>query len=192
MELDFSNRFVFVINKAKVQKGKVVFSVSVKDIDLVNPTGNMNLLTEIPIGSFLNVRFDIDISSPFGDCNNCAPQYGFGYNFQSLFSFKTNNSDYSWGCNCDSNLYVCNNSGAIFVCASKLNSSVVQNPNNLPGGYITWRDGCTGNPSLVCPTSDDCTLCQDITCGTTTSFYIGNSKTAGNIKVVHQPMVITK
>jgi len=64
MELDFSNRFVFVINKAKVQKGKVVFIVSVKDIDLVNPTGNMNLLTEIPIGSFINIRFDIDDCAP--------------------------------------------------------------------------------------------------------------------------------
>jgi hypothetical protein len=63
MELDFSNRYVFIINKAKIKNDKVVFTVSVKDIDLVNPTGNMNLLTEIPQGSFLNVRFDIDTTS---------------------------------------------------------------------------------------------------------------------------------
>lgn len=36
---------------------KVVFTVSVKDIDLVNSTSN---LTIIPRGTFLNVRFDID------------------------------------------------------------------------------------------------------------------------------------
>jgi hypothetical protein len=64
MELDFSNRYVFIINKAKIKNDKVVFTVSVKDINLVNPTGNMNLLTEIPQGSFLNVRFDIDITNP--------------------------------------------------------------------------------------------------------------------------------
>lgn len=64
MELDFSNRYVFIINKAKIKNDKVVFTVSVKDINLVNPTGNMNLLTEIPQGSFLNVRFDIDAINP--------------------------------------------------------------------------------------------------------------------------------
>jgi hypothetical protein len=30
----------------------------------------MRLLKKIPIGSFLNVRFDIDFSSNVGDCNN--------------------------------------------------------------------------------------------------------------------------
>ena len=64
MELDFSNRYLFIINKAKIKNDKVVFTVSVKDIDLVNTTGNMNLLTEIPQGSFLNVRFDIDTTNP--------------------------------------------------------------------------------------------------------------------------------
>lgn len=60
MWLDFSNRFVFVINNAKVKNKKVVFIVSVKDISLINPLRNINLLTKIPIGSFMNVRFDIN------------------------------------------------------------------------------------------------------------------------------------
>ena len=57
MELDLSNRFVFVITNAKVKHKKVIFTVSVKEIDLVNKT---TLLTQIPVGSFRNVRFDID------------------------------------------------------------------------------------------------------------------------------------
>jgi hypothetical protein len=60
MELDFSNRYVFVITDAKIENDKVVFYVSTGPIDLVNPTGDMKLLKKIPIGSFLNVRFDID------------------------------------------------------------------------------------------------------------------------------------
>jgi len=56
MELDFLNRYVFVIKKAKMQKGKVVFTVSTKEINLVNPTGNLNLLTVIPQGTFLGMR----------------------------------------------------------------------------------------------------------------------------------------
>jgi hypothetical protein len=61
MELDLSSRFVFVITNAKVKHKKVVFTVSVKEIDLVNKT---TPLTQIPVGSFRNVRFDID--SAFG------------------------------------------------------------------------------------------------------------------------------
>lgn len=57
MELDIGNRFVFVLTNAKVKNDKVVFTVSVKEIDLVNSTSN---LTIIPRGTFLNVRFDID------------------------------------------------------------------------------------------------------------------------------------
>jgi len=57
MELDLS-RFVFVITNAKVKHKKVVFTVSVKEID-----HKTTPLTQIPIGSFRNVRFDID--SPF-------------------------------------------------------------------------------------------------------------------------------
>jgi len=56
MELDQGNRFVFVLTNAKVKNDKVVFTVSVKEIDLIT-TSN---LTVIPRGTFLNVRFDID------------------------------------------------------------------------------------------------------------------------------------
>ena len=72
IELDFSNRYVVVITDAKIQKGKVVFNVSTGPIDLVNPTCDMRLLKKIPIGSFLNIRFDIDwVANPFnkGDWN---------------------------------------------------------------------------------------------------------------------------
>jgi hypothetical protein len=61
IELDFSNRYVVVITDAKIENDKVVFYVSTSPIDLVNPTCNMRLLKKIPIGSFLNVRFDIDV-----------------------------------------------------------------------------------------------------------------------------------
>ena len=64
MELDFYNRYVFVIKKAKVKHEKVVFTVSTKEINLVNPTGNLNLLTVIPQGTFLGMRFDIDAALP--------------------------------------------------------------------------------------------------------------------------------
>jgi hypothetical protein len=60
IELDFSNQYVVVITDAKIEKDKVVFYVSTGPIDLVNPTCDMRLLKKIPIGSFLNVRFDID------------------------------------------------------------------------------------------------------------------------------------
>jgi len=62
MELDFFNRYIFVIKKAKMQKGKVVFTVSTKEINLINltPTDNLNLLTVIPQGTFLDMRFDIN------------------------------------------------------------------------------------------------------------------------------------
>ncbi len=59
IELDFSNQYVVVITDAKIENDKVVFYVSTGPIDLVNPTCDMRLLKKIPIGSFLNVRFDI-------------------------------------------------------------------------------------------------------------------------------------
>jgi len=62
MELDFLNRYVFVIKNAKVKHEKVVFTVSTKEINLLpNPTGNLKLLTVIPQGTFLGMRFDIDV-----------------------------------------------------------------------------------------------------------------------------------
>ena len=70
IELDFSNRYVVVITDAKIENDKVVFYVSTGPIDLVNPTCDMKLLKKIPIGSFLNVRFDIDWH--FDLCANTA------------------------------------------------------------------------------------------------------------------------
>ena len=92
IELDFSNRYVVVITDAKIKNDKVVFYVSTGPIDLVNPTCNMRLLKKIPIGSFLNVRFDIDfnLSGNITPCKYSRPT------ISSLFISGYDSSKYDW------------------------------------------------------------------------------------------------
>ena len=51
---------VFVINKAKVKDGHIVFYVSSKDIDPNSTNKQIKKLKKIPVGKFHNARFDID------------------------------------------------------------------------------------------------------------------------------------
>ena len=54
------NKHVFVINKAKVKKGHIVFHVSSKDIDPNSTNKQIKKLKKIHVGEFHNARFDID------------------------------------------------------------------------------------------------------------------------------------
>jgi len=63
-------KHVFVINKAKVKKGHIVFKVSSKDIDPNNTNKQIKKLKKIPVGEFHNARFDID-SLPLFQFTSC-------------------------------------------------------------------------------------------------------------------------
>jgi len=54
------NKRVFVINKAKVKNGHIVFHVSSKDIDPNTTNKQIKKLKKIHVGEFHNARFDID------------------------------------------------------------------------------------------------------------------------------------
>jgi hypothetical protein len=70
MNLDNGKRYVFVINKAKVNKhDKVVFYVSSQDISLPS-NSQLKSLKKIPQGNFTNVRFDIDSYPGWLQCSN--------------------------------------------------------------------------------------------------------------------------
>jgi hypothetical protein len=56
------NKYVFVINNAKVNNGHVVFHVSSKYIDPNNTKKQIKKLKKIHTGEFHNARFDIDNS----------------------------------------------------------------------------------------------------------------------------------
>jgi hypothetical protein len=62
-------RHVFVINRAKVKDGHVVFYVSSKDIDKNSTNKVIENIKKIPQGQFHHARFDID---PSAYCTNCT------------------------------------------------------------------------------------------------------------------------
>ena len=67
MELD-NNKYVFVINNARMENGHVVFYVSSNKITIPsNANKVIKKLTKIPTGKFHNARFDID-STPDNNC----------------------------------------------------------------------------------------------------------------------------
>ena len=73
-------RHLFVINRAKVKDGHVVFYVSSKDIDKNSTNKVIEKIKKIPQGEFHNARFDIDaisFSDVSTDCytQQCEPQY---------------------------------------------------------------------------------------------------------------------
>jgi hypothetical protein len=69
METECDRNFAFVIDKANVNSsGRVVFTVSTKEISLENNT--YKKLTQLPVGKCNNVRFDID-ATPL-DSIKCA------------------------------------------------------------------------------------------------------------------------
>ena len=71
-----NNKHVFVINNAKVKKGRVVFYVSSKNIDPNNTNKVVKKLKKIPTTKkgemFRHVRFDIDDSDFLGVGGNCS------------------------------------------------------------------------------------------------------------------------
>ena len=61
METDNDKNFAFVIHEAYMNScGKVVFTVSTKNISISQNSSHSQQLTQLPIGHLKNVRFDID------------------------------------------------------------------------------------------------------------------------------------
>ena len=79
-----NNKYVFVINNAKVKKGRVVFYVSSKNIDPNNTNKVVKKLKKIPTTKkgemFRHVRFDIDDTSGFEGYNG---EYCSGFSSQA-------------------------------------------------------------------------------------------------------------
>ena len=97
-------RHVFVINRAKVKDGQVVFYVSSKDIDKNSTNKVIEKLKKIPQGKFHHARFDIDglsdgeIETCNGVFDSCMNSNSDNYNLCNLA--KTNCLDqYYWGYN---------------------------------------------------------------------------------------------
>lgn len=75
--------YAFVIHKVYFKSGHVVFTVSTKEIEI---SSNSDKITKLPIGTYKNIRFDID-----------APNNGWGVVYNRSDCGKGNVRWYSFG-----------------------------------------------------------------------------------------------
>jgi hypothetical protein len=96
-------RHVFVINRAKVKDGHVVFYVSSKDIDKNSTNKVIEKIKKIPQGEFHHARFDIDgltyneIATCDGEFYSCMNNSDQNYNKCNLVKLNCIDQYYGWG-----------------------------------------------------------------------------------------------
>ena len=83
METECDRNFAFVLDKPYVNKsGHIVFTVSTREISLQNNTSKK--LTQLPVGKFNNMRFDIDPRNSLIDLCNMLEEYPDSLYYQIL------------------------------------------------------------------------------------------------------------
>ena len=83
MEIGYK-KYIFVIKKAEINKNdKVVFYISMKEIQLDKKLNKMKKLKKIPTGKYKNVRFDVDCDGSGQGNSSGSDSCPAGYNISS-------------------------------------------------------------------------------------------------------------
>ena len=83
MEIGYK-KYIFVIKKAEINKNdKVVFYISMKEIQLDKKSNKMKKLKKIPTGKYKNVRFDVDCDGTGQGNSDGSDSCPAGYNISS-------------------------------------------------------------------------------------------------------------